>query len=334
MAEAVEPKEAPEPAAIPATKAKISDAYDLGDTDHNPEYDEVPAGEAEPAPASTQPSEPAGEPERPRGPDGRFLPADAAPLIKHPSSLIKMALDLGLSDDEIAGTSGDQLSQVVYHLNKQAMKLAGEYSQERALSTATDRVAGDRTVRTDPAVPPAPEQDEFDAWATQAGLYPELLSELQRLRSEVKELKTLKGEFNDIKTHHQAQQRETLTEQLDRAFSRHENVLGKGRRSEIKDGSPEHLKRMAVLGLVEKDSTKAPLQDKIDRVVKALYGEPQVPDVLQQRREMYNGAGLAQPTQRLGGTEPKGDKKAMATAHRMMKEQGLLDETTNDDFLD
>lgn len=333
MAEAVD---LAAPQAAPAT---IADAYDLGDTDHDPVLDEAPAKEEAP-PAVATPSEPPGEDMRPRGPDGRFLPKEAKPEpIKHSSRLIRMAQDLGISEEEIQKTPSDQLDEVVYHLNKQALELAREQSRERSILGATERNAAGAP-RMDPPFPPAPETetDPFDVWAKDAGLYPELLGELQRMRSDLKELKALKGEFGEIRNHHRARMQETLTEQLDRAFARHEAILGKGTRAQIKDGSPEHLKRMAVLGLVEKDTSKAPLQDKIDKVVKALYGSaaPQAPvdDILAQRREQWNGAGLAMPTNRSGGTEPKGDKKAMATAHRMMKEQGLLDEENTDGFLD
>jgi len=317
----------------PATKPSIVDQYELGDTgyDNSAVLSSDPATSEE-APAVAPLPEPASS--RPRDASGRFLPQDGP---KHSSRTLRMAQDLGLSDQEIAETPPDMLDDVVYHMNRQAMKLAREHSTQALLQSPGDRTLAQQPPKSAGQAPPEPDEEGFGALEEQ--LDPNLMGVIKRQAKEMKELKAMIGQ---LAQHEQVRQTESMAQQIDRAFEglgeAYQGILGKGRGIELQADSPHYARRLAVLAEVQRANTPGTMEQQITKAVKTLYGDRGPKQAAQPagrqpaaRRNGYSAeewerGGLARPTQRAGAAEPPGDQKAMRTAAAFMREQGVLDE--------
>lgn len=322
---------------IEVTKPSIADQYELGDTEHSPEFDEASGGE----PTAAVPGEPGSLPSSPapavaRDDKGRFQkPAEAAPAAEpttpaHPIRLVRLAQELGLADEVINNYSTDHLDELVFQLHRQALRLAREHTRQE-----TVQKSGDRTWSADgPAPVTAPPAKEEVSLGIEEDKYdPDLLGVIKKQAKRLADLEArLEGDSR-------AKANESLAETIDRVFVKHESVLGKGKGKELDPGSRDWHRRMAVLGIVDRDTSKSPIEAKIDRAVKLLYGEEgtaeragsdaggeRISKSLKERQAQWEQGSLARPTHREGSAEPKGEKKAIQTAARIMKDRGMYDD--------
>lgn len=287
MADPVEPVPEVEP---PAPAETLAAQYDA-------EVEATP-DEASSTPAPV-PSSPPEEPEPP-------------PAVSHPRYLIQLALDHGFSDEEIASYSSEQLGSAVYHLQKQARELARQTSQERETQRALERPRDGR-----PELPRPPESETgpaeeglgLDETQYDAGL-------INAFKKQQLQLKLLQEKLSHLDSREQARANQTMTERVDAAFRKHETTLGKGARRDLSADSPEYARRMAILGMVDRDTSHRSLEEKIDRAVEVLYGQPQqpspsapTPELTRQQRRWQEGA-IARPTHRVADAEQPGVKKA------------------------
>lgn len=257
-------------------------------------------------------------------------PAPPPPVSSHthPAKLAQMALDYGFSDQEIAARPTDQLAEAVYHVQKKTLEMARQLSAERETTRATERPPS-------PAPPePPPEEEGLGLDETQYD--PGLMGVIKQQRSELKALRE-RLDFNERRE--QARANEGVAERVDRAFGRHEAVLGKGRRQELNKDSAEYARRLAVLGMVDRDTSHRSLEEKIDRAVEVLYGTQAPAPALTRQQQRWAEGGVARPTSRAAEQEPPGVKKARRAVAEQLAQLGRGGESpdngeaTADDFL-
>ena len=301
-----------------------ADQYDLGDTSADPALDSPVTSEAPPvAPAADGGvATPPQRPTPPRGEGGRFVrPEDAPPT--HSRQTLRLARDLGISDEEIAATPPDMLDDVVYHAHRHQLRLNREYTQQQALTGATAP-----PVQPAPAQP-APLAEGFDEEDYDPGL--------------MGVIKALKARIDQMEGFHRNQAERTVTEECDQFFAANEATFGKGRYHEIRQDSPEMIRRSAVISLAR--TLNGPtVATRLAKAHALLYGatpgEPPQPSATKApattpEAEEWRRGGLARPTHRGPTAEAPGPQKAMKTAARILKEAGGGDNGTddNDGFL-
>lgn len=288
------------PQQAPADAPKLADEYVI---DEEPEPDIEP--EPEPAPKAEKPN--------------------------HPSYLLRMATDLGMSDDEVAGMDTERLGEVVHHLNAQIRKTDRENARAQAVETAKEPK-------------PAPPVEDEDEWGTdpegnklsEKDYFPAVAKTIKTQKQHEKELKELREKLARFEQQEIVRQNETAAERIDREFSRHEKHLGKGRGREMDNNSSEFQRRVAVLSLVDRDKSKDQLGAKIDRAVKLLYGESEPePEPRANGRiskEDWDAAAVVRPTKRRSEDDPPGRKKAERSVAKALKEAGNDGVPEADDF--
>lgn len=332
----------PEPARITSESPLIAQ-YELGDV----AYDVTADAPVEARPAAV-----------PKG-EERSAPVPPAPST-HSKRTLRMAEDLGLSKDLIERTAPDVLDDLVYDLNRQQLALSREHQTQQALQNRGDPkipVPGKPPPAT--GVEPSPEDISIDLGIDEEPFDPDLIGAIKRaVALPMKEIAALKASLAEVTGREQLRQQESMAERLDRHFATHAEILGTARGREMKDDSAEYAKRIAILGIVDRDGSSRTLEQKIDAAVAQLFGTQPAPAVAQQTpprnpetgqftrenrvtqetpaQQRWQEAALRRPTQRQGGAEPPGEKKALATAARIMKEQGLIGddgETPENGFL-
>jgi hypothetical protein len=337
-------------AAAPASsKPSLADQYEFGEDATAP----VEAPQNSPSVAVANEQAPAITPapaaaERPRNADGTFRAAEPAELTpqgpRHPSGLVEMALDFGIPDESISSFSTDQLSQVVRSIQRQQLEERRANSQAQTHDQANPPSRGSEAAQSlsQPAASqPAPDQG---LGVDLSGFDPDVQTAFNNLLKIAKapqdEIKALKAEIQQLKQFEGQRQTETVYDRCDRAFSKHEKHLGKGGRAELPPGSVHIQRRAAILNVVAADQSKAPLEAKIDRAVKLLYGEASEPAVvpaapvdaaLAGRQEQWQRSGLARPTNRAGAAEPNGKAKAVNSVAQQLREMGSATNATTGD---
>jgi len=310
----------------PPPAPPADDQYDVGDSAFDPVLDgEYPAAAAPRA----RPAEP---PAPPRGPDGRFAPADRP---KVPARLAAKAAELGFSEQEIADTPAAELSALV---NLTILERLGQRPEPAppAPPAAPARKPGNAPAAA--GNEPAPADEEVALGIDEEKYDPDLLGVI---KAQAKELKALKALVGQIHGDLQAGARRTATQQCDAAFARHPELFGTATFEEIDKTSAEFVRRNAAIDLVRKMNGPGTLAQKVDRAVEILFGAraggdhaparapaqaPTSASEEQRRRESeWNGAGLARPTYRRADPEPKGDRRAMKAVARKLSERGVTD---------
>lgn len=242
-----------------------------------------------------------------------------------------------MSDDEIESSDPEQLKAIVEHETRRLI-------QEREYNRTFEGEGQRRTANLDGSIKESPKptnEDGIDFGVDESAYDPKFFNQL---RSIIKDRDTriakLEEKLEAVEKHARRQADEAIYEQCDRAFARHEKVLGKGGRYDIDPNSAEYERRMAVLASVQRDKGPGTLAHKIDRAVKRLYGavtsspsepveeELSPPPNGRFTKEQWNGGGLNRPTHRSGLPEPKGEKRAMRAVAERMRERQI----TEDDF--
>ena len=300
-----------QPSAAPVQN--LAALYETGDTGLS-DADTVPVQAAQPPAIPAPPAAAAPEPPKPEP--------------KHSKRLLRMATDLGMAAEEIASLSPDELDDEVYHRTREAAILARE---NRRADTIEARGAPAPAASPPPASPAAPEN--IDLGLDESQYDPGLL---KIMKDQAKELKRLQGELQHVRQREVACEQESTEEAIDRVFGElgasYEPVIGKGRGQELRADGAEFGRRIAIINeasrLAGPKATRNQVIAKIGAAAKSLFAglatapsPPTTPPVtpateatpaaiLEQRRQDWNGAGLAKPTNR-EPQEPKGEAKAL-----------------------
>ncbi len=315
MAETTESKETPPvpaattPPAAPPVKTKqeqfIEDA-ELPDSSYEQEYDGMPVA----TPKAETPPEP--EPETPVEPP------------KHSARTVRLAQQLGLSREEIASVTPEQLDEEIYARNLEVLALA------RA------NLAAGRA--TPPAPAPSP-PDEFDLGMTpeeEAEWDPRHIKVLKKLSESGKKLKELEAKLQQREQQEAIQQSAARLDAYDTAFAAREEIFGKGTAFEIDRNGDAFAKRQAVSLMVEADVSNAPESKKIERAIKRLYGDKvpgakqdaEIEKKLAENKKKFAAGTVAKPTHRAAAKElPKGEESARRALAEKFRENGWNDDS-------
>lgn len=322
----------------PAKPLSFVEQYELGDdAEHNAELDLPPQTKSKPAPVEAAEETKSATP--PRGPDGKFLPKseNEAPVLS--ARLLRLAEDVGLSEDDLEGASKEQVEDMIYAANRSAAKMRKaesilEVKERRPIATEGDnqQVA-----------------DEFDA-IIEGGFAPELVEPMRAMSARIKQLEDMVQNLGRFE--HQRQV-ETFASKLDLAIDAlgMPNLFGEGRGIEMDPDSLEFKRRLKIAEEIEKDKSRKPFKAKVEAAgmlfgfTKGQAKSPQPPAAARPATNGHEEEGefeqnwrkgaLNRPTNRIA-TEVKGERKAIQTAANYMRENGMVDEdeaTSKDGFL-
>ena len=323
-------------------KPSLADQYLIGDDlDTGTEVDEnadISTPEA-PVPTAVKPA--AEEPALPpRGADGKFLPkSEVSETPALPARLVRLAEELGFSEDDLEGATKEQVEDWVYAANKAALKSR----KAESLIEVRERRKPDGNVATQTEGP-----DEFDQ-AIEAGFAPELVDIVRKQATRIDQLEKMVGQLSHAE---RGRQVETFASKLDAAIDKlgMDSLFGQGRGMEMDPDSLEFKRRVKIAEEVDRDKSKKSLQAKVE-AAGALFGytrakvAPPAPTSTpapkanghsddEDFEKQWTRGTLARPTAR-PSQDPKGDKKAVATAREYMRNNGMLedDEAGRDGFL-
>lgn len=301
------------------TPQNLSVEYDLDPTPTPPM----------PAPAS----EPARTPLRDPA-TGQFVKPNT-----HPARTVRMAKDLGFSDEEIATMPTAELRQAVMEA-----AVERQYTQQ---AQTIGRAVESNQVRTPPHLPPeATPQPPADDFTLKAEDYDEgLYGVVKALWDRVKQLEASQAEFSQVAQHVRSQAEQTVVQQIDGEFARFPELFGKGGLADLPQDGPDMARRKAVVAYANSLKDGTPGQ-RVAKAIATLYPaaspkakeepkpEPKpaahpTPDI-----EAWLNGGLASPTHRSGANEPNGPEKAARTLAAAFRENGLAaqEPTVKDEF--
>jgi len=327
----------------------------LADEQTTPEPQPTPVAEAppslveqyevEPEPVEATPAPPpprspgeAPAPPRARGADGRYLPRTepdqplTEPVRKPSQHLVNLALDLGLSEQEVAATPADALEVAVYHLTRQQLGRQREASIAQTINQATDR-----NLANEPA---EPETSLADLGLNESNYNDDFVGFLKRMRKEhADEIRQLKEQVAHLQRAEGIRANESFAQKMDRLFAGDEGTFGKGDGRTLGEDSPELARRRAVLGVMQSLKVGT-VEDKYAKAYGILYGqrqaEPGLDDELARRQDEWRRGNTARPTQRSNAGEPPGVEKATRGVRAKLAEMnGAADsgEASAEDFL-
>lgn len=311
----------------PKPGKSLLEQYDLGDTSYNPELDGTPTPVTTTPPVATA-SAPAASPS-PEPP-------------KHSKRLIRMATELGFSEDEINSTPTESLDEAVYAANRAA--LAEARQSTRAELAAPGRPRSLATGEFLPAQPTTPETSAPQQASTPTQTPETFLTDedrqtfdprlVQLLESQAKQIAELKQHIGALYQRENTRQLETFSQHVDRRFAEKKELFGDKPGRQMKFTEPETRRRQAVMALVEamsKEGGNKSFDELFDAAVASIYGSVAPPPVGNPTppangtaEKRWNEAALARPTHRTSD-EPKGEAKALKTAARYMQEHGIGD---------
>ena len=243
----------------------------------------------------------------------------------HPSRLVKLARDLGISDDEIQSTSSAELREAINDV-----RLERQFSRRsEAVEQPLER----------PSIPE-------DKWDGEDDIAPQIVQILKSLKGEIK---SLKEENNQLKAFTHSQAVESFTQKADREFSElgpaFESMIGKGTKSDLEPDSFQMVLRDALVKeavkLAGKNATTDAIASKIKVAAKlhlqGLTANPQENDSASSKRwtqSQWDEGALARPTQRHTGDElPKGAERAELAVAEYLRVNGQSNgRTSKDEF--
>jgi hypothetical protein len=268
-------------------------------------------------------------------------PAQVSPKQKHLRSLVSMAVDLGVPQEEIDAATPDALSNLVYHLNRQQLELARRNSREDALNP---RQPAPAPAASAPAAP-----DDFDTGLPDENEFePSLVNAVKKIgKASRDKLKALEDRLAKAEANEQQRQQEQVNARVDSLFAglgkEYEAVVGKGDWRAVSAKDPDAFtRRKAILNMAAQDQSQTSFEDKFAKAAKQLFGgraapEPGevegygevpagAPPALTQRQREWQEGTVGRPTARGKDSKPKGEKAALQAAAKYMRENNLGDE--------
>lgn len=261
-----------------------------------------------------------------------------------------MGQDFGIPEQDLREMDADRLADTLRHMQRLALS---DRSAERTVLGALEQqqsappagpggsASGGLSGSTTPsAAPAALLSDEQFAALTSDTYRPEMQALARAVRQIGDRLGTLDTRVGQVSGHLQQQQQTQLQNEADSWFAKRPEY-GKGGRAALGRGSPDLLRRMALLN-VAKGFTGS-LSEQMEQAHQVLYpAAPAAAPVPAQATGSAAGApqagewaaaGAARPTQRSGAAEPNGVAKAVQSVERLMTEQRQQGQAvTLDDF--
>lgn len=323
---------------------KPEDQYDF-ESDFDPEVD------AEPAPSETKVAKPAAQPTQDASDAGKG--GKDAP--KHTALSVSFAKDFGYTDAEIAAMTPGELDAAVRAAHKAMLRTSQDFRRNEPREPAPAAAPAPSETKAEPEADKDPLDDlgEFDE---------KLVGAIKKSRERDRaEIDKLRKELDGSKASQEAAARESVYNAVDAEFAKMPKavkaLIGEGDRNSIENGSFEHSNRKAILKAAEADTAAIPFEQKMHKAalalagkLKAALGVPDEPEAdlgdeyeaapkvqtkdasgkfaklpKEDREAAWKEAPVAKPTSRESPL-PKGEKKAMQTARRVMLSMGVLNE--------
>lgn len=283
---------------------------------------------------------------------------------RHTATSLYFAKELtDLTDEEIAELTPKELDTAVRVAHRAMLRQSSEFTRNQIKQGDGPKPAPPAEA-VKPEVP-AEEEDEFaefrDALAPQVI---EAIKKARGKDKQL--IETLQKRLDEGDQKEQARAREQVFDAIDAEFAKMpaavKALIGEGGRSDIEKDSLQHTLRVHIIQQAEKDKTpnlsfaqkmqkaasalsvvapgqaKAELSEEYGEEVEAAPAPAAKPAPVKdeatgrfaarpqaEREAAWKEAGTAKPTQRTS-PEPKGERKAMQTARKIMMERGMLDE--------
>jgi hypothetical protein len=224
---------------------------------------------------------------------------------KHSPRMLRMAADLGISEDDAGDYSPEQLEAVIHERHKQLITHA-------------------RRQQPKPKEPEADAEPEINL-GIDADAFPELVA---HLKAEAKDKKALQKELAELKAREERREQASQVSQLDQAFAAYPDVFGTESVNELANDDPKMLRRQAALAVMKMGDQSKPLKKLLANAMAVLnmtaakptngvdkdlvYGDKELQrqrktdttgdDIggrLAERQAEWKDAGLAAPSQRI-----------------------------------
>jgi hypothetical protein len=330
-------------AAAAAPASSLADQYEFGEEADNKSV--TPGTGAESGVPAVVDSPPANSSQQPRDAKGRFLPpTPEAPTAEptppsHPADLIDRALDYGIADEDIRAMDTAALRATVRAVEKQTRDLRASnqawLERQQAIQGGQERAQSRQEGSQSSSASPAEDsafQLETDGWdeGTRQLLQP-LVDQINALHSA---LKTTNQTVAGVTGYVRQREGESMRQRLDRHFEKYQSHVGKGNYEDFEDNDPLLWRRRQILHLADQDKSNLPIEKKIDKVIRGLYGEAAAAPTSSapsQREQDWQAAGLARPTQRNGRPETGKNVAVQNVASRLRDLAGQSTETGNAD---
>ena len=333
-------------------EATPPDPFDLGDTSLSFEPKEE-------TPAVT---------ERPRGPDGKFLPIPkpeaaepavavtepAAVTSKHPAYLVEQARQAGYSDDEIDAMPTNVLGKTLHLQMRQQLAMRQQFDRERTLSEGQVRTPQPTPKEDEPDIDFG--TDEEGRPLTAADFHPGIVKALKNMsKSQRDEAKALRAELTKRDERDNQREMVRVANVYDAAFVAlgpdYEHLIGKGPGRGMGEAQKaEYRRRIAILteaqcdprqnGVAQVKATVKAAADLLFPPVKAApYAEVAKPEANGKPKpkqritpEEWEEAALAKPTQRKA-EEVKGEALAVRNLAAKMDREVIPDSEELEGFM-
>lgn len=238
-------------------------------------------------------------------------PVETKPAV--PKYLLRAAKQAGLSEDDLDGLPPADIEKAITMMN----------STRREVEQARDRDEAGRFVKQ-PEVPETPfsladlgvDVKDLNADETTQDILTKLMKPLAA------KIKSLETDLAEAKARDQRRETNAQFDQLDQLFNDMPDVFGKGARHKLAKGSPEMLRRVAVINqlksLASNDRGDS-LAEDFERVATSLFGTlaPKAPApspvedaTIPDPKGFLNGATTIRPVDRATKPEPKGTRLA------------------------
>ncbi|HVL15841.1 MAG TPA: hypothetical protein VM529_24935 [Gemmata sp.] len=189
---------------------------------------------------------------------------------QHDQFILDMGRDLGLSAESMAVTPPDRLQWYI----------RTEMSKQRSRD-GVHQAPAQQQAPAAPAQQQAPPEDEDVELPFDAAQYdPEFLAGMKKIvLAERKKTKALEDRLQQVLAKTEATEAEKFEAQMDLVYSRHPG-LGTGRTRDLKPGSPELVKRMAIhqlLVTMQQQGQQTTLENDVQRIHGLLFGGQAAP---------------------------------------------------------
>lgn len=243
-----------------------------------------------------------------------------------------MALDLGISQEDIDTNSPESLEEAVLQLHNAELRRIREDAERAKVKPVEKQVE---------------EEDETIDWGkdedgkplSEKDIAPGIVNALKGIhKSSSKKVKELEAKLSKAEEREETREREAVRSKIDNAFEKlgNEAMFGKGSVTSHHNDSPERARRNAALAVAQ-NMTEGSFEQRLAKAAKLLFGEPtksEEPkpayDPLEERRKAWADGGVAKPTNREGAKEPKGLALAKKTFIKEMKAAGLSTDTSEE----
>lgn len=235
---------------------------------------------------------------------------------EHSGKAIRMGLSVGLTEEDMAGMSLDDLAdEIMDRKSMQVHRAEGAAAAAIATANTAPKTTLDRDLPEKPA-------HDFGG-ASLADVDDEIVKALRHMAARIA---ALEAGTNEVKKTIQDRESRTVADQLDALFMANPTHFGDRPGAKVKEDSAEGRKRLAVIDSLRRLKTKTTLERDFAEAVEALGWSPVAADEEEPEEspaQKWAKAGLAKPTGRKDPPKPKGVSRATDVVKKGMEQLGI-----------